>query len=659
MSDTKDNINKIESALKNNNVASLSNNQLLFYLYYNSKNNNIKPSSKASEYLQLIKNSYCYENIFVNKNNYSSIIVSIVALLIPFYFYFPRFYNVGVLAVIVGVMGFFNLGSIINNLYSNFFKYFYFIYFALTLIIYILFFMVLNQVHHITLFFISAIISFLLINYIGKIILTIPTENNKYNKFSATEKINQEKFTEYNQNIETVAIEVNKRYNLGLPSGNMLYSYLTVFDITPQTKNNQILNFIIMLIAPIFSIGILIMLGNLFSQFKINDYNLLPVIGINQSSDKLYTCQANYILPSEINVNLLVNDFIEKYKNEFKSDVIDKITKGLRRISDELLERYRPIFYHLSNEEIINNFIQKYDLNINQINDNSSNKNKVITIDKIKEYISNNFSNEDKFGMFKELDEIRNVLYIKNKDYTNSNDTTLAKDVLQNNLNNLTTDEKEKINDIVDDFYENFVNNLNGENNLLSGYNYNLITFNIFSPSIREKANNIFKYLLSLISSWFLIGKTIASPFFIAYMTVNSNNNYKNIINNNGFLWKFISMGLDLSYFDDINENFNDNNENNNENNKPLSSISNTLYYLIGFIILMPLLTYCNSAIFGLSLSPLYNNLIIFALVGINILINILKIKEQQPLLSFNVGYILSVIFIFIIIQIIMNYMKK
>ena len=64
----------------------------------------------------------------------------------------------------------------------------------------------------------------------------------------------------------------------------------------------------------------------------------------------------------------------------------------------------------------------------------------------------------------------------------------------------------------------------------------------------------------------------------------------------------------------------------------------------------MPILTYCNSAIFGLSLSPLYNNLIIFGLVGINILINILRLKEKQPLLSFNIGYIFLMIIIFIVI---------
>lgn len=681
MSDNSYNINEIETALKNNNVATLSNNQLLFYLYYNSKNQNIKPSSKAEEYLQTIKNSFCYENIFVNKNNYSSIIVSIVALLIPFYYYFPRFYNVGVLAVVIGVMGFFSLGSIINNLYSNFFKYFYFIYFALTVIIYVLFFMVLNQLHHITLFFISSIISFLLINYIGKIILTIPSDNNKYNKFSATEKgsSNQEKFTQYNQYIETVAIEVNKRYNLGLPSGNMLYSYLTIFDITPQTKNNQILNFIVMLIGPVLSIGILVMLGSLFSQFKIEGLNnennsfknLLPVIGINEESDKYYSCQANYILPTELNVHLLINEFIEKYKNVYKTETIDKITKALRRISNELLERYRPIFNNMDSKEIIQTFLERYNISTNK---------KINTIDNLREVINDKYADkqEEKFNMLKELDEIRNSLYINSSDHTKFNDTSLARDVLKYNLNNLETEEKENIRDIVDEFYEKFVSNLDGQNGLLSGYNYNLITFNILPSYVKESGNKILKYILSLISTWFLIGKTIASPFFIGYMTVNSKpgwGNIKNIIKNEGFFWKFISMGLDLSYFEKIgdvinndkesennNDESNNNGENNNENSNRssfITSLGNTFYYLLAFIFLMPVLGYCNSAIFGLSLSPLYNNLIVFVVVGINILINILRIKDNQALLSFNVGYILIIIFIFIIIQIIMNYMKK
>ena len=39
--------------------------------------------------------------------------------------------------------------------------------------------------------------------------------------------------------------------------------------------------------------------------------------------------------------------------------------------------------------------------------------------------------------------------------------------------------------------------------------------------------------------------------------------------------------------------------------------------------------------------------------------INILRVKDNQPLLSFNIGYIILMIIIFIIIQIIMNYVKK
>lgn len=663
MTDIKDRLNKIEFSIQNNTISSISNNDLIFYLYNNSKNEELNQTTNnntnITNFLNKIKNSYCYENIFVNTNNYSSIVISIIALLVPFYYFFPRFYNIGIFATVIGVMGFFGLGGVISNLYSNFFKYFYLIYFVLTVIIYIVFFLVLNQLHHVSLFFISAVIAFLLINYIGKIILAVPTDANQYNKYAATintnnvNNKNNSKYIPYNKNIEAVCIEINKRYNLGLPSGNMLYSYLTVFSITPQTQNSQIINFIVVLLGPLFAIGLLFMLGNLTSLFK-EEYTLLPVIGINESSDKYFTCQANYILPAELNVDFMINDIIEKYKDTYKSSILDKISKALRRISNELIERYQPTFYQLGAEEMA--------LSDTEWNAISNNK---------------NMSNEEKIEAFKELNEIKNKLFIKKQDFTSFNDSGLAREVLYKELSNSSNsseienqEDNTNIKNIVEEFYNSFIQHLNKKNDEeINGYNYNLITFNILPMSVRNTANNIFKFIIRLISTWFLIGKIIGSSLFIAHMIINSNpniGNIKNIISNKGFLWKFISMGLDLSYFEDINiskssnSDSNSDSEINNKNNENLGfKWSYLIYYGIGLLFLMPTLGYCNSAIFGLVLSPLYNNFIVMTVIGIGILINILRVKDNQPLLSFNIGYIILMIIIFIIIQIIMNYVKK
>jgi hypothetical protein len=137
-------------------------------------------------------------------------------------------------------------------------------------------------------------------------LLLLPIESNKYNKYSASFKDNNN-YTQYNSNIETVCIEVNKRYKLNLPSGNMLYSYLTVFEIK-ENKTNEIVDFITTIIGPFISIFILYILGNLLKEFKDEklkdknkgDLNLLPIIGINELSKKYLTCQANYILPDEL-----------------------------------------------------------------------------------------------------------------------------------------------------------------------------------------------------------------------------------------------------------------------------------------------------------------------------------------------------------------------
>jgi hypothetical protein len=151
---------------------------------------------------------------------------------------------------------------------------------------------------------------------------------------------NNTKYTQYNILIETACFQTIDRFNLKLPSGNMLYSYLTVFQIGENT--NKISNFLTNLFSPFLSISILYLLGNFLNKLE-----YFPIIGFNNESKNFLSCQANYILPKELNVDLLIHNIIDKYN--FDENTYDNIQKAFVRISNELLEKYNPKFMNLNN----------------------------------------------------------------------------------------------------------------------------------------------------------------------------------------------------------------------------------------------------------------------------------------------------------------------
>ena len=366
-------ISNIESLL-NSNPNSISTNDLIYYLKCNSNNSILDPNNLDStkEYLNKINISFSYENIFTNTSNYSSIVTSIIGLLIPFYYFFPRFYKIGFIGTIIGIMSFFNLYSKTNNLYSTFFSSIGLVFLSLTILIYIVFFILLNKLNHYSLFFISSIISFLIINYILRFILTIPTKVNKWNQYNASmNSNNSSNYTEYNALLETACFQVMNRFNMKLPSGNMLYSYLTVFEIGENPNKTKIADFLTNMFAPFISIFLLWFFGYFLAQLKdetIQDteekINLFPLIGIHDDSKKYYTCQANYILPKELNLGLLIHDHIDKYN--FDDTLYNKVEKALTRISKELLQKYNPKFFKLEpindNQNLKNNKIFKEEI---------------------------------------------------------------------------------------------------------------------------------------------------------------------------------------------------------------------------------------------------------------------------------------------------------
>ena len=373
---------------------------------------------------------------------------------------------------------------------------------------------------------------------------------------------------------------------------------------------------------------------------------------------------------------------------------MNKITKALRRISGELLDRYKPIFYNANNDNDKNNIFKNIEHNkifltlTKYLKDLKDLKNKNfyissnsgIFIDNIRDKINtdNDLTYEKKNELIQLLNHINNILIINKYDYNKKNDVDLATEVFEHNdnidtKNKETIKEKKIIEKYIDKFRDNLdIGNSNKDNSTLFGYNYNIITYNYISNNVREKSNKIFQFVISLISTWILFGKTIASPFFLSKVSDNIND-YKNIIqDNNNTLWKIISMGLNLSYFDNVNiKNIKEDNTNINYSYSFSGLVSilsffniNILYKILNFILYFYLLSFYNSSVFGMVLNPLFYNIITMIFIIILIFINIKRIKEGNTLFPFNYinkffKIICVICIILIIIGLIIHYYNK
>jgi len=641
-------INNIENNL-NSNPSSISTSDLIYYLQYTSNNNQLNPNNieETQTYLNQINNSYNYENIFVNTSNYTSIMYTYIGLLIPFYFFYPRFYNLNTLGCLIGIISFVILLSLINKLYGSIFNNIAYVFFGLTFTIYILFFILLNKLNHISLFFISAIISFFFINYVCRIILTVPTKNNEYNQLKATMN-NNTNYTQYNVLIEQACFQIIDRFNLKLPSGNMLYSYLTVFDM--GTNTNKIADFMTNLFGPIISISMLYLLSKFLNNIKENDINILPIIGLKEDSDKMIFCQANYILPKELNVNLLIHSFLDKYG--FDNKLYDKVQLALNRISNELLKKYNPKFINLNDtnkETILENLKNnKIFIQINKILHKTNTNFDLNYMDEIKKAIDEDkISYKEKEKMYSLLDQINNTLLIQNKENVNYHDDALL--AINELLYDKEIDNKYKglLKNIVDDYLKQFTDNLNLKNGILFGYDYNIITYPLFNPKVREVSNKLFAFIIGIISTWLLFTKPLGSPWLITRYIMTEKNGIKTLLKNlsgDWKIWKYIGMGLDRSYIEEITKDFK-----NNDNNMIQKGL-NIIYSILLFLLITPIFYMYNSVSFGLNLSPSWYNILYQIVFVVNIIGNIISYNNKYSLVLYNLYFFIAFLIIFLLI---------
>ena len=653
-------INNIEFNLKSN-PSEISTNDLIYYLQYNTKNQQLDSNNltNTENYLMKIQNSFYYENIFVNTSNYTVIMYSIIGLLVPFYYYYPRFYKIGFFVMSIAAISLFNLYSTFNTLYSNFFNYANYYLIGTTLFIYIIFFILFNKLNHISLFFISVILAFVILNYIFRIILTAPSPSNTFNQYKASiNNNNSSNYTEYNLLLETCCFQVIDRFNLKLPSGNMLYSYLTIFQI--GDNNNKLSDFLTNLLSPLISIFLLFLLGLFLSNIKIDHINLFPIIGLSTHSKEFISCQANYILPKEFNVDLLIHDILDNHN--FNNNVYKKVEKALIRISDELLKKYNPKFVRLDNidkESIFYNLKDnKIFIRLNKILKRNNTEFDINYFDEIKDIIERqDIPYHVKKEMLELLNNIDNTLFIYNQineDY--ENDSILAKDELLYDKS-IEDEYKPTLQYIVDDYIKNFYKNLNINTKTFYGYDYNIITYSLFGQKVRKFFNKIFYKILGLLSIWLLFTKPIFSPFLIAKYILLDNEYLKHLLvelSGKTTLWKYATMGLDNSYFEHKLKQMS-----NNIGNSIFKKKINILYFILLFIILLPLFYYYNSITFGLTLTPSWYNGLYQIIFILNIIGNIYCYYNKKSIALYNIIFLIVFIVIFLIVYLIIYLISK
>jgi len=705
------NISQIENQLKSD-PSQLSDNDLFTYIYKKSNNQNINPDDSKNnipEFLNRICRSFAYENIFINTSNYSMIVSLIVGLLIPFYYFFPRFYKMGIIALIIGLSCFMGLVSKMNDMYSLFFPNIHIILIAVSFVIYFVFFIMMNKLNHISLFFICVIIAFLIITYILKFILLLPIKNGPYSDLKVKENNNiaGTDYVVYDLEIEAACLEVVKRYKLKLPSGNMLYSYLTTFTFSEADNlQDRLINFFTNIFGPLISVGILFIIGWLFSILKYKSEDVVPgknifsIIGISEETDNYLFCQANYVLPEYYNNSILIDEYINKIPLR-NNDIYLKTFKALNRITNEFLNEYNPQFKFdknnidfytqesikdnkiiikikdliqkspITNDKLVNSLENKNQKsnNIKEsilsrfdeiINNSNSNSDSDLSYENLKNNIKAEFNKSDtiflqiiyenKVQILDLIEHLQNKLSIENDLYDNyiknfNEYIDLAKDAI-NNDTKITENDKSTINKIIENYQDDLKKNI--EIKELDGYHYNIIGYNWFGQKNFQGAplwcQTCFKYILRLLSAWILFAKPIGSGWFLAKCLLFAPTNttrdeakdFRNIMSNRSFIWRYFLMGFDTSNYK------NDTNSINPTNDWDgyFKIIKDFSFSSLISIITIPLLIYYNITVFGFQANPSWMNLVIQAFVAINIISNLLiNNANEQPIIPWYLNY--------------------
>jgi len=402
----------------------------------------------------------------------------------------------------------------------------------------------------------------------------------------------------------------------------------------------------------------------LLSLFK-NDslgelIQIFPIIGINDNSYKYFTCQANYILPKELNVNLLIHNLVDKYN--FNEHVYKQVEKALLRISHELLTKYNPKFMipdDTNNSIIVQNLKDnKIFTEIKKLLKQNNSEFNISEINNIENIIKTaEIRYKTKEEMMDLLGHIKNILIVENAvNEPYENNSILAKDELLYRKN-IEPQYKKILEKIANEYIDEFTKNLNLKDNTLFGYHYNIITFNKLPGIVKVYANNMFKRLLGLFSTWMLFAKPIGSSWIFAKYILASNVGFKGLLKSlvgTSTIMKYFSAGLDIGYLEEVYKEVG----NNSERPSYLSQVMDYIYTVLIFIFLVIIFGAYNSTNFGMIHTPSWYNIIYQFIFIANIIGNIMTYANGGGLLTYNMTFLLIIIIIIIIIVLFVYFRK-
>ncbi len=612
-------VNSIEDSIKLD-VKKVETVDLIYYLKAKTQNKELSDTDykKTSEYLNSIKGSYAVDNVTNNNMIYSNFALGGVLMLLPYYYNFPRFYQTGFWEILFGMFGVITIISCIENysklsdinfLRNGLFKKLGLKWFVFSVLFYAIFFVYICRLNHITLFFVSMVIVYLMMSYVLRLVVLDPSSSNKLINYRGR-YVSNVNVTPYNDNIEKACNEINIRYNMGMPNGRVVYDYLSFIKIGKSEKSGQIWDFATYFVQPFMIIGLLYVMGTFFNNYEtkidvegvIKSIRTIPIVGLNDNSLKYVECQANYVLPDEINYERKIGEILTErcYDQKLQS----KLKGVLEKIGIIYLERYQPLFSYVEDD-----------------------KTKVTMTVSI---------NEAKKDYEEDIWDKKN--YLLNED----------EDIIHQN--------KELIKSILDDFcagYERVFNEYK-EGEVIE-YKPRLIGSGGESKDWRDDVwRSVIKMIIGLSSVWMTVGKVLGSSWLMSKYAYSYFGGVGVLIESykrNWMVWRYCTMGIDKTEYENLLR-----------ENPELGGEMSTMGIIISILILLflgvPFMTTMTQMVFGLSYSPKYINLIWIVLLIINMIGNMMiseNIKRGEGgigLTGYNTMYIIVSILIIVVVSI-------
>lgn len=569
---------------------------------------NILDKKATLDYLTELKTNNTIQSAISNP---TEIIVGFIFLLIPFYYYYPRFYQGNWLVIVIGLFG---LSFLINSIQKYkkigdlkiknalLFKNLEFWLFFISLLFYFIIFVLICKTNHYSLFYISLIVVYLCMSYVLKLIIFIPDKKNKMSNTTLTYQ-NKTSVSPYSSTIETACKELNRRFNLNIGDTYKLYSYLS---FSKEEKNkDQLQNFLCHILQPLVILPLLLLLGY-FSNSYISEFTKkqsLPVVGYNDDNFKYIQCQANYIIPDKMNYQEKIMEILEK--KCFNQLLQQKMKKVLNQIGRTYLQLYRPLYSY-----------SKVDLHTLNVE---------INIDEV-----------HKQELIDEIEDKHQKLLVEDEEIIQKN-IPIVEDILETfcmEYEKMFTGGDAPI------LIENYKNHIPGNDSMLD--------------KLHQNSAWIWKILLCIISPFILFGKMLGSSWMMSNYTTGYFRGMNHIIDlfkEDSLIWRYSTIGVDRIQMEkDI-------------DTLPSSSSSTSIFSWIVSILLLfifiPFITMMNNIVFGLTFTPKYINMIWIALFIGNIVGNIMLNKDGSSLTTFNIGYIIVSILILLAISITMIMKNK